>query len=82
MIITIVCLVVFLVVFSGCCYYVKVTITKLSNNMDNFMDFIDLKFKANDLQLNIKEMKEELLKRGGGSNPPTPPPTPPAPSTK
>ena len=50
--------------------------------MDNFMDFIDLKFKANDLQLNIKEMKEELLKRGGGSNPPTPPPTPPAPSTK
>lgn len=40
------------------------------------MDFIDLKFKANDLQLNIREMKEELLKRGGGGMP-TPPPTPP-----
>jgi hypothetical protein len=77
MVITIVCLVVFL----GCCY-VNVKITRLSNKMDNFMDFIDLKFKANDLQLNIREMKEELLKRGGGSNPPTPPPTPPAPSTK
>jgi hypothetical protein len=71
MIITIVCL----VVFSGCCY-VNVKITRLSNKMDNFMDFIDLKFKANDLQLNIREMKEELLKRGGGGMP-TPPPTPP-----
>ena len=71
MIITIVCL----VVFSGCCY-VNVKITRLSNKMDNLMDFIDLKFKANDLQLNIREMKEELLQRGGGGMP-TPPPTPP-----